>query len=250
MKKALCSAVVTLAIAHAASAAIIFDDFNVDEGHFGFAPSFSATSVGEDASSTADRITTDNPFEGEGHQKLVLVDDPSVTTALRIRHLSGGPPYNSSTAGVPSANVAFTVTDGVDGWIGFYVRTLATGWEVQINLDGPANSSGEMRGSTSVPLIADGEWHLYEWDLDAAVWGTVPGVITHATGTLPDGTYTIDSIMFRDMDGVNGPTAEIFIDFVAKSDVGSIAELVIPEPGSVSLLGIGALGLLLRRRRR
>ena len=76
-------------IATSASAALIFDNFNVDEGHFGYAPSFSSTSVGEDATSTADRVTTNSPLEGAGHQKLVLVQD-NRTTDMRIRHLYGG----------------------------------------------------------------------------------------------------------------------------------------------------------------
>jgi hypothetical protein len=233
------------------SAAIIFDDFNTGEGHFGYAPGFSSTSVGEDATSTADQITTDNPFEGAGHQKLVLVHD-TTTTALRIRHLSGGPPYNSANAGTPVGNTGFSFTTGagVDGWIGFYLRTTATGWQTSINLDGAGGTAAEMDGSLSVPIIADGEWHLYEWDLDAVTgWGAVPGIGGGHGGAVLNGTHTIDSIYFRDLDGSPGPTAEIYIDFVAKSDVGSIATLV-PEPGVTAVLGIGIASLIGFRRMR
>src|SRR5215203_5456356 len=78
----------------AASAEIVFDNFNVNEGHFGFSPTFSTTSIGEDPGSSADRATFPDAVEGPGHQAITLVHD-ATATALRIRHLSGGPPYTS-----------------------------------------------------------------------------------------------------------------------------------------------------------
>jgi hypothetical protein len=104
-----------------ANAAIIFDNFNVDEGRFGLDPNFSGSSLNDAASSTADRVTTDSPLEGAGHQKLVLnwEDNADAGTDIRIRHLSGG----GSPAGASGqpANTAFNATAGTDGWIGFYL---------------------------------------------------------------------------------------------------------------------------------
>ena len=234
---------VLLALIRQASASIIFDNFNVDEGHFTSAIDASGTTVGEDATSTIDRVETDGPFEGIGHQQLVLVHD-ATTTAFRLRHLSGG--------GTPANNNSFLTSAGVDGFMGFYLKTSATGWQTSINLDGPGNTTGEMRGSTSLSIISDGEWHLYEWDLDASDWGSVPGIVTQTTGPLPDLTYTVDSIYFRDLDGSAGPTATIYLDFVAKSDSGSIAALV-PEPSTYALGLLGGLSvavMLMRHRRK
>ena len=105
-----------------------------------------------------------------------------------------------------------------------------------------------MDGSLSVPIIADGEWHLYEWDLDATTgWGAVAGIGGGHSGAVAAGTHTIDSIYFRDLDGTPGPNAEIYLDFVAKSDSGSIATMV-PEPGSVTMLGLGLGALAVSRR--
>jgi hypothetical protein len=233
-----------LAISNA-PASIIFDDFNVNEGHFAGAVDASGTTVGEDAAlSSIDRVTT-NSLEGPGNQLLHLVHD-ATATAYRVRHLSGG--------GTPASNIGFAITAAsVDGFIGFYIKTTATGWETSINVDGPANTftppTGQMRGSTSIPIIADGQWHLYEWDLDAPIWGSIPGIATITPGPLPDLTYTIDSIYFRDLDGSPGPTADFSLDFVAKSDSGSIANLI-PEPSSaVLLLSSGVFALSFGRRR-
>ena len=242
MKKQILLAVagLTLACATQSRAQIIFDDFNVDEGHFNLAPSFAGQTRGLAAGSSADRVTTDNPLEGDGHQRLLLNYDPEGTGALRVRHLSGG--------GNVGSNTPFTTSAGQDGFIGYYVRTSVEGLSTQLNLDSP----GGMYGSPSVPLIADGLWHLYEWSLDGAVWGTVPGIIARTPGALPDGSHTIDSIYFYDADAAPSPSGEYFLDFVALNPDGSVAELVpVPEPSTYAMIfGILALGGAIIHRRR
>ena len=129
MKKALLAFAIVAMIAGRASASLVFDDFNVDEGHFGYAPNFSSTTVGEGpttSTSTADRVLTgsaDGPsLEGAGHQKLVLVHsvapETDATTPFRVRHLSGGGTgpawnYNSANAGTSVGNTNFSFTTGL-----------------------------------------------------------------------------------------------------------------------------------------
>jgi hypothetical protein len=222
---------------------IIFDDFNVSEFHFGYAPDFSGTSSVDNATSTADRIEDETMAkEGVGFQQLFLHHNGTDTT-FRTRHLSGGNPgptppgtpvYNSANAAsiVGNTGFAFTTSEATDGFIGFYARTTATGWETNINLDGAGGTAADMEASPSTPLIADGEWHHYEWDLDSETdWGVVP----HIGGGGPDGalthsSHTIDSIYFRDLDGELGPDATIDLDFVALNPNGSIADLLGPPP--------------------
>jgi PEP-CTERM motif len=235
-----CTAISLALVAYSSAQSIIFDDFNVDEGHFASSITGSGTTVGEDPASTIDRVTTLS-LEGPASQQLHLIHD-ATATAYRVRHLSGG--------GAPANNVSFTLTAGDDGFIGFYLRTSATGWETSINLDGATGATGEMAGSLSLPIVADGEWHLYEWSLDLSNWGQIPGIGGVPNGSaLALGAHTIDSIYFRDLDGTPGPTADIYVDFVAKSASGSIAALV-PEPATLGLLALGASWLGIARRRR
>jgi hypothetical protein len=243
MKKLLLAlAIVGMICGNAPAAFTIFDDFNVDEGHFNLDPNFSSTSVDDHPDSTADRVTTDGPLEGAGHQRLNLIyQDNSVPVAgMRIRHLSGG--------GTVANNISFTTSAGTDGFIGFYVKTTVSGLTTSINLDGPGGTTAEMDGSTSIALIADGNWHLYEWNLDSTTdWGAVTGIGGGHGGALQNVSHTIDSIYFRDANGTTGPdgTGIYYLDFVARNDSGSVGDFFIPAPipeaSSVVAFGLSAI---------
>lgn len=222
------AAALALAMTENARATVtnIFDDFNVNEGHFISAPpTASAQSTNVAGSSTADRVTGDGPLEGAGHQKLVL-NATTPGTAMRLRHLSGSGTYGN--------NVAFTTSAGVDGKIGFYMKTTATGWITSINLDGPGGSAGEMDGSTRLPVNPDGAWHLYEWDLDNANdWGVVTSIGGgHGASGIPNGNHAVDSIYLINTNGTASST--IYMDFVAINPNGSVADLLAAPCLSVS----------------
>jgi hypothetical protein len=224
----------------AASGSIIFDDFNINEGHFGSALNASGSTTNILlASSSADRVTA-APFEGPGHERLVLTPT-TVGTATRLRFLSG--------AGALANNTPFTTSPAEDGWIGVYLKTSDPGWTVQFFLD-ISGVTTEGNGSIPKTLTADGQWHLYEWNLDDNTggvdgWGTIAGILT-GDAPFEDGTHSIDSLIFRHT-GQPG-TATIDIDFVAKSDSGSVAGLI-PEPSSAMLVALGLAGLAARRKR-
>lgn len=237
MSKTLTTSVLAICLggfALSASAQTIFDDFNTSEGHFNLQPSFSGSTAGILTSSTADRVETDSPLEGIGHQKLVLGWN-GTSSAIVVRHLSGG--------GTIANNTPFTTSSGTDGWIGFYVKTLSVGWTAQ-----PWIESASVNFGTAKPIISDGQWHLYEWNLDdttggANGWGS--GIIT-GTATVADGSHTFDSIVFRDSTPESSST--LFLDYVARNPNGSVG-LLVPEPSSAAF-GLLGLGLFLWRKSR
>jgi hypothetical protein len=236
---ALAALVSAAAFGSAASAAVIvIDDFNVDEGHFNLAPNFSGSTTNVAATSTADRITTGS-FEGAGNEQLVL-NATTAGSATRLRFLSGG--------GTPANNLALPVAGAgpTDGWIGLAVKTESPDWNVQIWLEGPENN-----GSVPKNIIADGQWHIYQWNLDdesggADGWGAVAGIVA-GDADVQAGNYTIDSVLFRH--AAAPANATIFMDWVVRDTEGQITAPVIPEPASIVLVGLAGVALALRRRR-
>lgn len=205
------------------AAPITFADFDVNMGVFNSIPTTSGSTVGILTSSTATRVTT-SPLEGAGCAQLVFLTNNAATA--RVRFLAGG--------GTPGNNTAFTTSAGTDGWIGFYLKTTNSGWDVQIWLEGASNNGGIRQ-----QVIPDGQWHLYEWNLDDTDgplttngWGDVTSITT-GSAIVADGSHTIDSILFRNL---NPPTPlaqqtnVIFLDLVMKTDSGSIADYLTANP--------------------
>lgn len=211
-------------IAFGSAQAAVIDDFNINEGRFTSTPATGSGTSQVDPASTADRVTTDGPFEGAGHQRLYLTNK-SGATSFRLRHLSGG--------GSAANNFPIPVTSGVDGKIGLYVKTAVsteTNWTVSIYLDGPpANALADMDGGKPKAIIPDGQWHLYEWDLDAADWGPAASIGGgHAGATLLEGSHSIDCVFFNYTNVTVFPATNlIFMDFVAWNPNGSVADLLL-----------------------
>jgi hypothetical protein len=247
-----------LTLASPSSAAIIFDDFNTNIGHFGTSPQTSTTTnilkTTTPHSNAVARATVD-PLEGT-HNLDITIHGGGQSNASpsfpRIRLLSGG--------GTPANNTSFTTTAGTDGFIGYYYKvpapgtlpgSLPAGLQLTINLDGPGGTSGVAAAGVAKNAIMDGQWHLVEWNLDnPADWGPFQGVGGDAV--LDNATYTIDSIYFRYPVGTTWPgytgIQTLGLDFVALNEAGSIAALV-PEPSSLAVLGLGGVAMLARRRR-
>lgn len=178
-------------------------DFETDEGYFKWSTSFSGSNQGIGSASTANRVTSEAQ-EGVGSQEIFINGDPN---GWFYRHLSG----LSTPVADPSTNLALSAT----GSLGFWLKTDDPGLTVQIAVDDP--STGD-RG-VSQDVVADGQWHLYEWNLDDdsqwEAWFNGDGIITGST-------VTIDSIQFR-----GAGDATFYLDSVAHNPSGSL----MPLPG-------------------
>lgn len=180
-------------------------DFETNEGYFNWSTSASGSNQGILAGSSADRVTSEAHF-GDGSQQINIVGNPG---GWFYRHLSG--------IGSPPSNPDTNLTLDAKGYIGFWLKTSDPGITVQIALDDP--SPAVDRGLAQ-NVIADGRWHLYEWDLsDDAQW---EGWTSLADGTLGGSTVTIDSIQFS-----GAGDAVFYLDSVAHNPNGSL----LPDPG-------------------
>lgn len=241
------------------AAMVTIDNFDGAEQYFIHAPTASGSNRRVAATSTAD-VTTTEFFQGTGSQRIVIdfntdpaaaapaATPPTGPAVWFYRHVSGVP-----TAGAPASNLSIPNTGNT--WVGYWLKTTSANLEVGIMLDddlsiSPAGNTHEI--SNFIPAIADGQWHLYEFELaDANTWqdggfatsvNAIGGVA--AAGAIHSATVTIDSLVFRGVDGVANQV-EFFVDSVSYNPNG---RLVVPEPGSLALLGLGALSLIRRRR--
>jgi hypothetical protein len=211
----------------------ILDDFEDSNGRFVTDPDFSGSNrglrrVGFDGPSTARRDANEFFHGFAAHRISTVSEDAPDWEGWRLRHLTG------------SGNPANNQRLGTSGFVGYWLKTTTPGLQASIGLD--ENLSAVIESGVPLNVIADGEWHLYEWNLaDAAQWES----FANGDGKLDGPITTIDSVILMsplDQDAV------AWIDTLAYNPSGSLASLV-PEPGAVALLGLSAV-LTLRGRRR
>lgn len=179
-------------------------DFESGEGYFSSSPTFSGSNIGI-ISASADRVTT-HAFDGMGAQEITVLGD---SNGWFLRHVSGiGSPSQIAS---PAGNLPLDP----NGFVGFWLKTSNSGLEVSLALDDPVTADRGLRQ----PLIADGQWHLYEWNLeDNSEWeGWVNG-----DGLITGPTVSLDSIQFW-----GAGVATIYLDEVGHNPDGSILDIFI-----------------------
>jgi uncharacterized lipoprotein YddW (UPF0748 family) len=190
------------------------DDFEQDEGHFGWAYNVSPGSqtFGLANTTTIDRVT-DEVQAGIGSQLLNLASEGG--SSWQLRHNSG-----IGVVADPGSNASLAGT----GYVGFWLKTDDSGMSVRLGVDDPVPS-----GPTALELgswqniIADNEWHLYQWNLeDANQWFGIGNPGSDGVIDAVNGTITIDSIWFTGLGD-----AQIYLDTVAHNPEGPL-EAAIP----------------------
>ncbi len=193
-------------------------DFELNEGTFNYSPLYSGSNTGIQTA-TANRVTNE-AHGGIGSQRIDITKDPGEADWL-LRHVSGG--------ASPGNNVPITA----EGYIGFWLKTYTPGVSVQIGLDDPASADL----GTLMPVIADGDWHLYQWDLDDPsqwdAWVTSDGTITGPT-------FTMDAIFFH-----GSTDATIYLDDVAYNHGGTLSPPIIGDLDGDGFVGITDLNIVL-----
>jgi hypothetical protein len=218
----------------------ILDGFNGNEGHFTSNPFGGSGSTNGITNASTAVFTTAEAHLGDGSQQVTLARTADASS--RVRHLSGGgTPANNrvNVGGVLSAMGPF-------GFVGFFLKTTEVDLQVYLGIDdGAAAGTNGLERSTALSVIADGEWHLYEWDLaNANLWTN----FANGNGTIDGPNAYIDSIFFQSGASTVGDTFTFFLDTVAYNPYGSLSILAVPEPATLTLLCPLAF-LAIRRRR-
>jgi N-acetyl-anhydromuramyl-L-alanine amidase AmpD len=154
----------------------ILDTFETNEGHYGSTPSYSGSTTGIDATSTAERDCGVSQV-GSCSEHLTLIDNPSNTQDWAVRFLSGG--------GTPGSNTSVAR----NGRVGFWVYVGGSGFSVGVGID-----DGSATERSSLRSVAANTWTYVEWNLtDANQWNAWVG----GNGTIDAASVTLDAIWFE-----------------------------------------------------
>ncbi len=169
------------------SSSKVMDNFEAGAGHFSVSPDYSGSTTGISTASTAAR-TTAVAHGGTGSMEVKLIDNTASSSSWQVRYLSG--------VGTPASNDSL----GAVGWVGYWMRTTSApfGASVAIGLDDPSDPA--TKRSIQKPVINDGAWHLYEWNIaDSTQW--TPWVVTSGSPKIKGPRVSIDAVWFFAPDG-------------------------------------------------
>lgn len=211
----------------------ILDDFEVNEGRFAGDANSSGSSAGMNKASSTFTHDTSVFFAGTASQMIFIDDDPAVdglanVYAWRLRHLSGG--------GTVANNLSLVNNAGA--YVGYYLRTTTPNLLASLILDDfDAAVNTHERGEYK-PVTADGEWHLYEWNLgNANDWAGFAG--TGVNGAVNNATVSLDSVYISMADDPADRDATFWIDNIAYNASGNLSP--VPEPSTITLGLLGGL---------
>ncbi len=194
---------------------MIYADFYAgDRGGFILAPgTVGGPSQGLLATSTNTAVASLQAVQRGWFQRLALRADSAVSATAEN---PGGWFLRHGWSGDAAGNTPRSA----QGCIGFWARTTAAGVQGSMAINAPGPTARGVRRL----LVADGAWHLYEWDfLNGAQWEPLAG----GDGRFSAGTFTLDSIQL--FGRIND--AVVDLDLVAHNAFGSLAALLPNDSG-------------------
>lgn len=210
---------------------------------FNLVPDFSGTTVGVSATTdTIVHVADDGADSTIGSAEMFMEHNTAESPTAggwqwQVRFLPNSGGSNNATNPLFSA----------DGYVGYWLKvdpTVTANMQTAPVLE-DSTGTGTATAGVLRTIIRDGQWHLYQWNLDdPAEWpSTFNGVFGGGAlgNTTMEASVSFDSIAIV---SDNGGNATVRIDQIGYDNAGAL-----PEPTSlVSLGAIGALGLLRRRR--
>jgi hypothetical protein len=208
----------------------VLDSFHNNEGRFISTPFGGSSSTSGITSASTALYDASHSQSGVGSQRITLSRDQ--TNSAQLRHLSRG--------GIPLQNRVVSDGEqyalGLQGYVGFFLKTTEADLSVAIGIDdGFAGGETGLEVSDALQVIADGKWHLYEWNLaDAGQWENLSG----GNGVIGGPNAYIDSLFFYSGASTAGETFTMFLDTVAYNPHRSLASLAaMGESGDFDLDG-------------
>ena len=230
--------------------------------------------IEENMSPVGDDPTYPGPDPGSPGLTEVHGPHPGTLPYAVVQHEGGTGPFWSAT----SFNDNFTkLSYNVDVWADPVVPALLDGlpdfwWTNAVAATGGSyitesgiaptvNPGGTWTFSTTsgVPIatVAVGSWYEMEVSFVQGADGDLDAIHTlyDPTGTIPLGSVTLTSLFLTPVNQTMGPSYSWFTFFTPNMDVIFIDDFRVegvPEPSTIAMFGVGAVGMIVvaRRRRR
>lgn len=183
----------------------VLENFESGVGLFNTSPTFSGSTAGISTLSTSAQ-TTETSYQGNASLKVILKDNTSSSSNWSVRLVSG--------SGVPANNTLLSS----DGYIGYWLKTSSapSGAEVSINIREGGVSGAPLEMGVKQSVINDGNWHLYQWNLDNNNdWDPFTG-----NGNIDDSNFTLDAILLYAPN--DSPDWTLYIDYVTKDFINPL----------------------------
>lgn len=224
---------------------VVLDSFDQGgKGHFTWAPSASG-SIYHVATSSTTEIDSTKSAHGGSSLKVQVNNTGGTPTGMQLRLLSGG--------GSPDNNVSpENLTMGNGGYLGVFLRMDPGSGPLYASVlldDGSASSTGTELGEF-FPIVADGAFHLYQWNLNEDGHWTS---FSNGNGTIDGPNLFLDALYFSSAPTTSGGanfTGTIWIDTVAYNPDGPIDLTNLPDPASSAGISVISAIAMARRSRR
>ena len=200
-----------------------------NNGKFTLAPHYSGSNANISTTSTSE-VVTDDAAVGQSSMK-VTIKEKTASDSWMCRFLSG------------EGKMGMNTERKASGFIGVWAKTSDENQFISIAVDEykkeKEKNKYEMEYANKKSLVADGEWHFYEWDIDDSdQW---LAFTESSDGVISSSTFTLDSVLLY---GDNNSV--IYLDNIVHDSDESMS---IPEPTTLVLMGIGGIAALRRRKK-
>ena len=183
-----------------------------NKGTFEYSPGYSGSTQGILESTSTTELVDTEAGEGQSSMKVTIYDDPSKSGEWFTRLVSG-----------VSAARDQNVIRVAEGYVGLMAKTDDEGAFISLALDDPYTGDRGIRQS----LIADGQWHWYQWDIDDdSQWESW---IAAGDGVIGSSDFTLDSIQIWGTDDV-----VVYLDEIAHDSDAPLAPITPQIPGDAN----------------
>ncbi|MBI2824907.1 MAG: phosphodiester glycosidase family protein [Planctomycetia bacterium] len=207
---------------------VIHDDFQVGAGNFAssgnpasnlaYSPTFTfangASSSGIATTTQSNKVATDSYL----NTGSLRIDVLPTSSTVRVREATNDS-FNMASGANKGGNVGFLLKVNPNG-------NVSTG-QLQASILIDEDNNSHVTQGAPITIVADGQWHLYQWNLNGSGWlnyfqGSTNGLINGSN-------IEVDSLLLTSSGSFLNPWS-VFVDSIANNPNGDLSGLLPLNP--------------------